>query len=282
MRLRQMATLAAMLFAAGAGTAAAMQEQRFGPYDVRIMEPSDGVWPGRLEILLNGKLVYRANDRTYGFADGVPMGTDLTRSNEPMLAVSSYSNGTRCCFEILMFGLGPKLRIAPPILGGNGEGKFEQAGDGWYYVTRDWTFATWKTDFELAPACRVVLRYQKGRWRLAPERLRRASLPAPLLNQLAAKIRGSERWRIAASGAVEAYEPQLWLLMLDLVYTGNPDQAYELLDAAWPPRAAAAKPAFLRDFRRQLARSPYAAEIKRLPKSPPAAQSDAAQACERE
>ena len=54
------------------------------------------------------------------------------------------------------------------------------------------------------------------------------------------------------------------------------------MDAAWPPRAAAAKAGFARDFRRQLARSPYAAEIKRLPKVPIPLESDSAQACERE
>jgi hypothetical protein len=282
MRWPLFAVLAVLAPILGVDGAAATQEQRFGPYSARIAEPSDGVWPGRLEILLNGKLVYRGSDRTYGFADGVPMGTDLTGTHEPMLAVSSYSNGPGCCFEMLLFGLGPQLRPAAPLLGGSSEGKFEQLGDDWFYLARDWTFATWKTDFATGPACRIVLRYQKGRWRLAGERLRRPPLPAPLLHQLAAKVRGSERWRIGANGGIETYEPQLWLLMLDLVYTGNSDQAYELMDAGWPPRAAAAKAGFARDFRRQLARSPYAAEIKRLPKASIPLESDSAQACERE
>ncbi len=281
MRWPLAATLAVLALVSGAGSVAAMQEQRFGPYSARIMEPSDGVWPGRLEIMLEGKLVYRGSDRTYGFAEGVPMGTDLTGSREPMLAVSTYTNGNGCCFEMLLFGLGPRLRPAAPLLGGNSEGRFERRDGTWFYVARDWTFATWKTDFSTAPACRVVLGYRRDRWRLAGERLRRAPLPSALLNQLAAKIRGSEHWSIGASGEIRTYEPQLWLLMLDLVYTGNPDQADALLDAAWPPKAEG-KARFLRDFRRQLARSPYASEIKRLPKMPTPTESDSAETCERD
>jgi len=281
MRRHPLAALAALTLACFASTAAARQEQRFGPYEVRIMEPGDGIWPGRLEILLNGKTVYRGSDRIYGFAEGVPMGTDLTGSREPMLAVSSYSNGRNCCFEMLLFGLGPQLRLAAPLIGGSSEGKFERTGGIWYYLARDWTFAGWKTDFATSPACRIVLAYERGRWRIAAERMRRGPLPSALLNQLAAKIRVSERWRIDGSGDIEAYEPQLWQLMLDLVYTGNAPQAEQVLEAAWPPKAEG-KARFLRDFRRQLARSPYAAEIKRLPKVPPPGESDSAQTCERE
>jgi len=285
MERRLFLALLIALFAGGpmlwAGAAVARQEQRFGPYEVRISEPSDGTWPGRLEILLNGKAVYRGSDRTYGFAAGVPMGTDLTGSQEPMLAVSSYSNGRNCCFEMLLFGLGPQLRLAAPLLGGSSEGKFERTGGVWYYLARDWTFAGWRADFAASPACRVVLAYEKGRWRLAAERMRRGALPAALLNQLAAKIRASERWRIAATGEVEAYDPQLAMLMLDLVYTGNASQAEQVLEAAWPPKAEG-RARFLRDFRRQLAKSPYAAEIKRLPKVAPPGESDTAQTCERE
>ncbi|HTZ78662.1 MAG TPA: hypothetical protein VMC10_12165 [Stellaceae bacterium] len=273
--------LIALALISAAGAAAAMQEQRFGPYDVRISEPSDGIWPGRLEILLNGRVVYRGSDRTYGFADGAPIGADLTGSREPMLAVSAYSNGGDCCFEMLLFGLGPQLRLAAPLPGGKSEGKFERTGGLWYYIARDWTFAGWKVDAASSPACRVVLAYQKSRWRLAAERMRRGALPGTLLNQLAAKIRGSERWRIKPSGEIEAYEPQLPTLMLDLVYTGNPAQAETLLDAAWPPKAEG-KARFLRDFRRELAKSPYARDIRRLAKVSPPGESDSAETCERD
>jgi hypothetical protein len=44
--------------------------------------------------------------------------------------------------------------------------------------------------------------------------------------------------------------------MLDLIYSGHDAEAWKFLDAAWPPKVSG-KDSFARDFRAQLAKSPY-------------------------
>src|ERR1019366_8968093 len=80
----------------------------------------------------------------------------------------------------------------------------------------DWSFANWHADF--------------------------ADSPAP-------SAKGSA-WPDAE------VSPQLWAMMLDLIYSGNAGDSWKFLDKAWPPKIGG-KEAFARDFRAQLAKSPY-------------------------
>ena len=50
--------------------------------------------------------------------------------------------------------------------------------------------------------------------------------------------------------------------MLDLIYTGHDEEAWKFLDDAWPPKVHG-KDAFARDFRAQLAKSPYWPAVRR-------------------
>ena len=65
------------------------------------------------------------------------------------------------------------------------------------------------------------------------------------------------------------FNSDLWGVMLDLIYSGHSGEAYEFLEAAWPP-ARAGKREFVEEFRAQLASSPYVAGVEALghPKLP--------------
>lgn len=55
--------------------------------------------------------------------------------------------------------------------------------------------------------------------------------------------------------------PVLWGYMLDLIYTGNGNLAFDFFDKAWPDWKKAKKE-FLDAFKKQLSRSPYWYGIK--------------------
>ena len=56
-------------------------------------------------------------------------------------------------------------------------------------------------------------------------------------------------------------------LSLDLIYGGHDADAWKFLDAAWPAKVSG-KDAFAREFRAQLAKSPYWPEVKAMNAKP--------------
>lgn len=56
---------------------------------------------------------------------------------------------------------------------------------------------------------------------------------------------------------------EMWGEMLDLIYSGNMDSAWKLCDLSWPVKHPG-KAIFLREFKKELATSPYYKAIKLL------------------
>lgn len=52
------------------------------------------------------------------------------------------------------------------------------------------------------------------------------------------------------------FEPPFWDVMLDLIFTGNEDLAWQFLDLVWPPQKQG-KAIFIKDFKNQLLKSLY-------------------------
>ncbi len=65
--------------------------------------------------------------------------------------------------------------------------------------------------------------------------------------------------------------PDLWGTMLDLIYSGHANEAWKFLDDAWPTKVHG-KENFEREFRAQLAKSPYWSAVEAMNAAkPPAA-----------
>lgn len=244
-------------------------ERSYGAYSARIIG-HPGVGDGaRLEIRREGAVVFSRKGTYFEFPNTPPPGTDLTGDGRHYLVVTTFSGGAHCCYETWGFALGPELYRAFRLPGGDAQGEFVEEGGRWIYGTYDWTFSYWNASFADSTACKVWLGYREGAWRLLAERLRRPSYPQAKLERLAMGIRNSRAWRIA-EGKVTGFEPRLWAVMLDLVYTGNRDQALAFLDRAWPPEAPQrSKRTIRRAFLAQLRLSPYRHEIADLPHLPP-------------
>lgn len=184
---------------------------------------------------------------------GVPRGSDVTGDGRPDLLVVEWTGGAHCCAIFHLFALDPEVRLLASLdtadvgaafadLDGAPGLEMETADPGWAY---------WYTSFADSPAPRVVLRWSdETGWTPALDLM---VAPAPSDEDLAAQaatVAASDRW-----GGGD-FEPELWRVMLDLIYTGHGDLAWSFFDAAWPA-GQGGKEAFARDFRCQLAAGPW-------------------------
>jgi len=181
----------------------------------------------------------------------------VTGRGQPDLIVSSFTGGAHCCTTHWVFELGPELKLLATLNDTNDdEAHFEQLKDGrYYYITADWTFAYWPTCFACSPSEVVKLRWTSdangGGFHLATDRMHRA---APTQAEWNKELAAAQK--AVNDGAVDDVGRALWGVVLDLIYTGNSDQAWKFVNALGPKAQQKPFPA-LADFCALLKQSPY-------------------------
>jgi hypothetical protein len=191
----------------------------------------------------------------------VRMGADVLGQGKPNLVLGHWTGAEGCCYRIEVFEIGSEFRKVTEIdLQYSGDAEFADVdGDGRLeLVAQDWTFAGWHTPFPESPAPQVILRFRDGAFHLAADVMKK---PLPRYSELQAKVREV----LASRGWENVQDPPvpLWATMLDLIYSGNAAEAWLFCEAAWPLDRAG-KEEFLREFRGQLAKSPYWTDLKAL------------------
>jgi hypothetical protein len=206
-------------------------------------------------------------------AGQLPLTRDITGDGVPELILLDYTGGAHCCHQYSILSLGKQFKKIADIDGKDSSVLFKDInGDGVFELgVADTTFAYWNTSFSQSPLPKVVLRFKDGKYVLARELM---SSPPPQPAILAARLQAvrSEMHRSPENPYVLTIVPALWNFMLDLIYTGNGDLAWKMFDEAWPDgtkgwcldSGEVTKEEFLRDFRKQLASSPYWPGIKEL------------------
>lgn len=244
----------------------------FQDYIVRIYlneEEGDDYGKGYFEILRKGVVVYRQTGTEFKIGhlyedmpenELIRMGKNITGNGVPDLVVSEYTGGAHCCLSFDIFELGPELRHLDRIEAEHGDmSHFEKldSDDNLECIINDWTFAYWNTGFASSPAPRIILRYCNGRYLFADDLMRE---PPPAKEELAKKVK---EILALAPWTLENPPPDLWGYMLDLIYSGNEQVAWDFFDQAWPP-SIPGKKEFLDDFRKQLSTSRYWPQVKML------------------
>ncbi len=244
-------------------------ERMFENYTVRIYSiPKAHQKPAFVEIWQDGRVLFQHRGFRfrigYAFEDEeldnslIAMGRNITGNGIPNLVLSEWSGGAHCCMLFHIFELGKTFRKIATLDAAHGDlAHFADLdGDGKLeFVANDWTFAYWHTSFAGSPAPTIILRYQHGSYRLATDLMRKPAPSADELDGQIKRIRSEESWKNDEPPVA------MWELMLNLIYTGHAELAWQSLDRAWPPKVAG-KGKFLRDFRHQLGKSPYWEEIK--------------------
>jgi hypothetical protein len=201
-----------------------------------------------------------------------PAGTDINGDGIPEIIVEYFSGGVHCCLQYTVFSLGKTLKFVTVMNGEHSGFEFKDIdGDGKYEaIGRDWGFAYWNASHARSPAPEVILRWEKGRYRLA-ERLMKKEYDRNLFLSTAKHFKDNAVVNDENSQSLH-WESEWWAAMLELIYTGNGDLAWKLCDLFWPVSEdpsikkiwLADKKKFLAEFKKQLRKSAYWADLKKM------------------
>ncbi|MBI3513888.1 MAG: hypothetical protein HY060_07490 [Proteobacteria bacterium] len=261
-------------------------EATVGPYRVTIDRPSEG---GELHVFRDGTLVFARSGRDsivhFFFDRRASPGTDITGEGIPDLVIHTTTTDYRyCCDALLLLELGPQVRVIQDINGryGNVWLEREPENDRWLIKLTPLVEFMWHSSHSGSPQCELTLAYRAGSFRLVTTELRQPPYSRAALRELAAGIRESGTWLSPDERALGWYPQDLMSDMVDLAYTGNLRQAYQLLRLSWP-RGAAERERMEREFDGILRDQPEWPEVRalnHLPPLPGAAPADRPRICD--
>ena len=242
-----------------------LDEQSFGYYVVRTYSREKGGF----EILRKGVRVYA--DTGFLFEIGGssyeehppssfrPIGTDITGDGNPNLLVFESKGGAHSLGLFHLFEIGDTFRFIQTLYTRFHNVDFENLDEdeALEFALDDWTFASWRNSSVFWVGPQIILKYRGNRYEMEPDLMRRPALPHEDLYQMAAEIKALPDW------AEEQPPVSLWDDMLNLIYTGNMEQAWDLVQLSWPD-GTDGKERFLTDFKAQLRESPFWEDIQRM------------------
>jgi hypothetical protein len=250
------------------------EEQTFQDYTVRVYGETKRfpVGEGSFEILRGGRRIYADKGGYFSVGtacegekdtDLTAMGKDITGTGRPTLVLEEVTGGAHCCLVLHIFEIGKEFRKIATLDVKDAMNSCFKDLDGdanLELMTRDVTFAYWRTSFGDSPMPDVILRFHNGAYRVATDLMRK---PAPADQELAEearKVREAGEWN-------RQQEPPtvLWAWMLDLIYAGHAELAWKFFEMAWPSDRPVADE-FLHDFRGRLAEGPYWSDIEAMNK----------------
>lgn len=183
--------------------------------------------------------------------------SDKTGDGIPDVMLSYYSGGAHCCSSTYFVNVGDKVEVVEVVNTDNAEltpiGADPKGG--LRFVTNENAFAYWNMSFAGSPMPEVILDFDHGKLRPNFALMKK---PAPTLAKLKAKARAASL-KISNKPYTEMgmeFEEAFWEEMLDLIYTGHEDLAWQYFDMVWPVKKAG-KEKFKADFKEALAESYY-------------------------
>jgi len=236
-------------------------EQSFGEYTYRLYTGP----PFREEVFQ----IYKKEELVYqskvGYAywlnkenELFSPGDDITGDGIPNLVVMESSGGNslfnQSCY---VFSLGEQFRLIQCLPEGkfvdiNQDGKLD-------CIAYQPGFTFWHACHAGSPAPQIVYEYCGSDYLLAPALMYQPLPEEEEMNQMIEEVKNycaqakKEKWRDAHCWHNEEVylDSSLWRYMLDLMFSGHPDEAYDFLDKVWP-EGEKGKSDFIYDFEKRL------------------------------
>ena len=211
--------------------------ETYGDYTVCVWKSLDEAAPGFYRVVTIDRGDTRLVCEDWATGLGPLSGVDIERNGHPNVIIESYSGGAHCCFSTEVYDLGETLVPIglPPSPGGNAPGEFvDLNGDGIYeFVSADDSFAYAYCCFAASPAVLVVLGYCAAEQRYGPVS---SEYPALYCDEIA---RDTARAEVALAGGVDGGwdgtgKCEILPLVLDYLYSGDPDSAWAALERFYP------------------------------------------------
>jgi len=208
-------------------------------------------------------------------------GDDITGDGIPNLVVMEDSGGNCFALSCEVFSLGDQFRRIQGLPQGefvdiNQDGKLDCIA-----YQRGFTF--WHASHAGSPAPKLVYEYCDPDYLLAPALMYQPLPEEEEINKTieevkrrCAKVKKS-KWDTHCWHNEEVYlDSSVWSYMLDLMFSGHPDEAYDFLDQVWP-EGEKGKSNFIYDFEKRLngtfwpALAPMFTRIAQVKKEDPSA-----------
>jgi hypothetical protein len=229
----------------------------------------------------------KEDDDTSYTVTGPAPGKDIDGDGLPDLLLYEFSGGAHCCYTVWHIECGPSPRLRGVLSTQDSEPVYrDPKGDGRFEVRlEDMSYAYWNAPFGPSPKPPVVLRISQGRYAMAPELMR---AQGPTAAEMAKKTRKIRDWiihfnrifdRVKQGGPPPENDrgwdtrplqlwhhdqvsipPQVWGVMLDLIYSGRCREALIFVDAIWPA-GKSGKEDFIRDVTEQVLESWFGARL---------------------
>lgn len=185
---------------------------------------------------------------------------DPNDNGVPDVVISTSSGGAHCCYDLVVVELaadGPRTLLELAMKDCHAEFVQRDADAALEIELCDATFAYWNTCFACSPMPDVVLDWDGNTWSLGTSLMYQAPPDADALAEKAKNIAAALfNPNAPEAGPMLWNSPDLWGVMLDLIYTGHAGLAFDFLDQAWPSDRPG-KADFRREFLEQLATSPF-------------------------
>jgi hypothetical protein len=211
--------------------------ERYGDYVVRVWKSLDETAPSFYRVVTVDLGDARLVCLDWAAGLGRLSGQDIDGSGYPNVIIESYSGGAHCCFETYVYDLAETLVPIglPASPGGNAPGEFvDLDGDSVFeFQTRDDSFAYAYCSFAGSSAVLVILEYSSDEGRYLPR-----SYTHPELYRDEIRF-DTERAKLAIAGGGDAGwdgtpKCDVLPLVLDYLYSGDPEAAWDALKTYYP------------------------------------------------
>ncbi len=254
-----------------------MPSTQTGMYKDYIIKFAQGESPNvvlnKLSITRQGKDLF-----TMEGVQNIRSGTDLKEIgdlniiNSPLLIVDDYSGGAHCCYSTTILKLHPDFKILATFEGKDSEVEIEKLSspDSFRVRLKDWSYAYKWTSFAGSHAPEIVLHLVGDTVSVAHKEMVKKPLNSQELNHIIQDINSTNypdfEYYPLEQQKEELYFSKLLKPVLDLIYSGNTEQAQQIIDQTWPGDEAS-KERFMSDLKQALLESNYYNDIAELNKS---------------
>lgn len=253
-------------------------------------------WTGYFEIYHKDRKVYSERIKNGDFSvcdlndslskcSQMPLpGTDINGDGIPEMVMERHTGQPQftSCYSYQIYSIGKRVRKLVTLEGKHSPMQFKDLdGDGLYEaIGHDWVLAYYFGDFLSSPHPTIILKWQKGVYRLDFKLMKK---PPPAYEELKKKAEDLRRSLEKENGPFpEGYilnipfyqHTDAWNYLVDLIYSGNAKAAWAFLDMYWiiPPGCTKFKEKqqekreIIASFKKQLTTSIYWKDLKTLNK----------------
>ena len=229
-------------------------EHQYGDYTVKTIRGPDFETDSILQIFKAGTLVYSNNSHSFndpgpsatetnaddGSLNPLRPGTNITGNGIPNLVISEYSGGAHCCTTLHIYELGDEFREVDTIEAYDGGAVFTNLTGSTIPEVQmaDWSYAYVFTSFAGSFAPDIILRFNDGKYQIAPELMFTEPPTEEEFAEMVQEIKTTYATPQEGEDKVTppnewGSEPVLWKSMMDLIYQGHVDLAIKLFNDCW-------------------------------------------------